>query len=98
MISQEDIEKYLKKSGDSFIYEDNIIVNEHGFLSWIIDTDGAFVALNVYGDGDYWDSFIMQLAEKLGCTKARFATRRNPKVWERKYGYKIAGYIMEKEV
>jgi len=98
VISQEDIKKYLKKSGDQFIYEDNIIVNEHGFMSWMLDTDGAFVALNVYGDGDYWDSFIMQLAEKLGCTKARFATRRNPKTFEKKFGYKIAGYIMEKEV
>jgi outer membrane protein assembly factor BamB len=98
MVSKEDIEKYLRKSGDQFIYEDNIVVNDHGFMSWMIDTDGSFVALNVYGDGEYWDSFIMQLAEKLGCTKARFATRRNPKAFERKFGYKIAGYIMEKEV
>jgi hypothetical protein len=98
MVSKEDIEKYLKKSGDQFIYEDNIVVNDHGFLSWMIDSEGAFFGLNVYGDGKYWDDFSIALAKQLGCKKIKFSTRRNPKVWEKKFGYNIAGYIMEKEV
>ena len=50
MVTEEDIKKYLDKSGDSFIYEDNIVVNEHGFMSWNIH-EGKLVLLNVYGNG-----------------------------------------------
>lgn len=98
MITEEDIKRYLEKSGDTHLDPENIIVNEHGFLSWTIDDNGALFGLNVYGDGNYWDKFLVELANKLGCKQIRFATKRNPKVWERKFGYKIAGYIMEKEL
>ena len=47
MVTEEDIKKYLDKSGDSFIYEDNIVVNEHGFMSWNIK-ENKLVLLNVY--------------------------------------------------
>jgi len=97
VISKEDIKKYLKKSGDQFIYEDNIIVNEHGFLSWKI-AEEKLVLLNVYGNGKYWDTFSIELAKKLGLKSILTATRRSPKAFTRKFGYNITGYILEKEV
>ena len=97
MITQEDIEKYLRKSGDQFIYEDNIIANDHGFMSWKIAED-KLVLLNVYGNGKYWDNFSIELAKKLGLKGILTATRRSPKAFTRKFGYKITGHILEKEV
>lgn len=97
-MTEEDIKRYLEKSGDSTIDMENIVVNDHGFMSWVIDHEGDFFGINVYGDGKYWDDFSIALAKQLGCKKIKFATRRNPKVWEKKFGYNIAGYIMEKEV
>jgi hypothetical protein len=97
VISQEDIEKYLKKSGDLFIYEDNLIENDQGFMSWKIAED-KLVLLNVYGNGKYWDTFSIELAKKLGLKSILTATRRSPKAFTRKFGYKITGYILEKEV
>jgi len=97
VITQEDIKKYLDKSGDSFIYEDNIVVNEHGFMSWNIK-ENKLVLLNVYGNGKYWDDFSITLAKKLGLKGILTATRRSPKAFTRKFGYKITGHILEKEV
>ena len=97
MISQEDIEKYLEKSGDQFIYEDNLIENDHGFMSWKIAED-KLVLLNVYGNGKYWDEFSIALAKQLGLKGILTATRRSPKAFTRKFGYKITGHILEKEV
>jgi hypothetical protein len=97
-MDEKDLQKYYEKSGDSFIYPDNLVVNDHGFMTWTVDPEGTFLGLNVYGDGAYWDEFSQTLAKHLGCKRIRFSTRRNPKVWEKKFGYKQVGYIMEKEV
>ena len=93
----QDIEKYLKKSGDDEISTSNLVENQHGFMSWRTHKD-TFVGINVYGDGHYWDAFANELAKKLGLKKIMFATKRSPKVFEKKYGYKITGYILEREV
>ena len=97
MVTEEDIKRYLDKSGDSFIYEDNIVVNEHGFMSWNIH-EGKLVLLNVYGNGKYWDNFSIDLAKKLDLKTILIATRRSPKAFTKKFGYKITGHILEKEV
>jgi len=97
MVSKEDIEKYLRKSGDQFIYEDNIVVNDHGFMSWKVQEE-KLVLLNVYGNGKYWDEFSIALAKQLELKSILTATRRSPKAFTRKFGYKITGHILEKEV
>jgi hypothetical protein len=94
---KEIIEDYLKRSGDTQIFTQNLIENEHGFASFQI-TEEALVILNVYGDGKYWDDQLCQIANELGLAKVRFATRRNPKPFERKFNYKTIGYVMEKEI
>lgn len=97
MISQADIEDYLNKSGDEYLSGDHVIENEHGFLTYSVTPDCLFI-INCYGDGEYWDKVANDLAKEAGKDVVRFGTRRNPKTFERKYGYKTVGYILEKEV
>lgn len=66
-------------------------------MSWSVHGD-KLVAHQVYGDGVYWDTYLNTLAQKLGLTKIMMATKRNPKAFERKFGFKLTGYILEKEV
>lgn len=97
MITQEDLDFYFKKSKDDEIFVDNLVQNEHGFLSWRVYND-KLILLNVYGDGKYWDVFSMELAKKLGINKIIAGTKRKPKAWKRKYGYEVTGYILEKRI
>jgi len=97
-MNAEDIKQYLKKSGDTSINPANLIENSHGFMSWRINKPDTFVLINVYGDGNYWDRFMVELAKQLGLKKIVAATRRSPKAAMKKYGYKQVGYILEKEV
>ena len=96
-MNQDDLNRYLEKSGDDKIIPTNLVENEHGFASFWINNNELNI-INVYGDGKYWDAFFTQIAEETGCNKMRMATRRNPKAFERKFGFKQVGVIMEKEV
>lgn len=97
MISETDINKYLEKSGDDSVDTENLIENEKGFMSWGVNLDSLILS-SVYGDGKYWDKFSIELAKQLGLKKIVIATRRSPKAYQRKYGYKLTGYLLEKEV
>lgn len=91
------LEKFFEKSGDDVLYTDNLTITDFGFASFEIKNN-AIVILQVYGDGKMWDKFFVELAKTLNVNKIKMATKRNPRVFERKYGYKTVGYIMEKEV
>lgn len=97
MIQQSDIERYLTKSKDTDINPTNLIQNSHGFMSWTVYKD-YLVALQVYGDGNYWNEVLNNLAKELGYKKIMMATKRNYKAFEKKFGFKLTGYILEKEV
>lgn len=89
---------YMKRAHDSFVYIDNIIEDEEkGFVSYIT-SDEALVILCCYGDGDYWDQVMKDKAKELGLAKVQFITKRNPASFERKYGYELVGYMMEKRI
>lgn len=38
---------------------------------------------------------IIQLAKDYGCKSIQFSTQRNPKLWERRFGFKPIQYRME---
>lgn len=96
-MKKEHFDKYLEKSGDSEIITTNLIENEFGFASWQ-PTQNEIVIINVFGNGQYWDGFFQALAKKLGKKRIKFATKRSPKAFMKKYNYKLTGYILEKEV
>lgn len=96
----DDFNDYLERSGDVYgtMYPGNIILdNSHGFC--IMDvSDGVLIVYQCYGDGEYWVGEIRKTAKKLHLEKIRFITMRNPKAFERKYGFKTVGYIMNIDV
>lgn len=96
-MKQEDFDRYCLKSGDDGVDVFNLIENEHGFCSFRIYKNRLEVS-STYGDGEYWNAYLTQMAKQKGCTKLRFSTRRNPKAFARKYGMKMIGYVLEKEV
>ena len=97
MVPEHLLKKYYEKSGDSVLTTDNFIYNEHGFSSHRINGENL-VIVNVYGDGKYWDNFFVELVKEKGLKKIIFATRRNPAAFKRKFGYELAGFLLEKGV
>lgn len=91
------IEDYFKKSGDDCLRGEYFILSEFGFMTFHYDEEYLYLD-NVYGDGKKWIEVIKQLKQQLNVDKVMFATRRNPKAFERKYKVKIVGYILELEV
>jgi len=94
------LEDYLQRSGDTvedMQYNQFLIENDHGFATYSFTTT-ALILYNVYGDGEYWDKYFYDLAKQHGKEKVMFGTKRNYKAFERKFGYKRVGYILEKEV
>tara|TARA_R110001606_G_scaffold54406_2_gene133660 strand:- start:669 stop:965 length:297 start_codon:yes stop_codon:yes gene_type:complete len=97
-MTPEDVQKYLKKSGDDKVITENLTENEHGFMSWTIYEEDTFLVYNVYGDGKYWDSYMNQLAKKLGLKRILISTKRSPRAYMKKYNFNLTGYILEKGV
>jgi hypothetical protein len=50
------------------------------------------------GDGRFWEEKANEIAKTLGYSKAFFFVRRDPRTYMRKYGAKIHGFILEREV
>ena len=92
------IKDYLKRSKDNYIsgvY--GIIHPEHGFMTYDVDIDKLILHC-VYGNGNYWYDVAIDLAKQLGLPKLLFATQRNWRAFERKYGARLVGYVMEIDV
>ena len=91
------IQDYFNKSGDTKLEDGKRLSNEHGFLIYRLGKDAIYV-MHCYGDGKYWDKVLEKIARKYMVPKIVFGTKRNYKAFQRKFGYKMIGYILEKEV
>lgn len=94
------IKRYEKKTGNKFnpFPSAQIEFDEvNGFCTWEKDGDILYVS-DTCGNGRYWEKFLDQKAKELNCKSIKFATTRQPTIFTRKYGYKIVGYVLEKEV
>ena len=99
MISEEQKKDYLERSGDPYIAE-NVNMLTHptdGFCSYRIEGDKLLV-VQMYGNGVMWHEILERKAKALGIKTLICTTTRSPKALERKYKYKLIGYVMEKEV
>lgn len=94
---QEYIDDYFKRSGDSELPKGNEEENEHGFCIWRIESN-SLILVAVYGDGEYWNEWSINKAMKENIKNIIFATKRKPDAFVRKYGYKVTGYILSREV
>ena len=92
-----DLKRYFEKSGDAELLDGELVENEHGFM--VFDIQGTtFRLLHVYGDGRYWQALAERAAKLAGCERVVFGTRRPPAAFVRRHGYKLTGYILEKEI
>ena len=98
LIEQKDWEDYARRSGDFYgkIYPANIILSEKGkgFCSMDVVDGNLILVHQCYGDGEHWVREIRKLAHERRIKDIRFITKRNPKAFTRKYGFKLEGYIM----
>jgi hypothetical protein len=72
---------------------------EKGFLEYGIDAANDGIMIHAMcGDGRFWEEKANEIAKTLGYSKAFFFVRRDPRTYMRKYGAKIHGFILEREV
>lgn len=95
-------DRYYEKTGENLLAHltplSTVLFDpEHGVLVYEVHNDRLFVK-QLVGDGRHWEKVLSKLATTNGCVRIRMYTSRNPKCFERKYGYKQVGYVMEKEV
>jgi hypothetical protein len=96
-IPEEQLNDYYLRSGDTELSDGKVEVNENGFCVWR-KIDEAILLVHVYGNGTYWNQFASNKAKELGLSKVIFATKRNPDGFIYKHGFKVTGYILEREV
>ena len=96
-ILKQDLTKYLQKSGDTELSDGTLITNSHGFCVYKFHED-SLVLLNVYGDGEYWNSWATEKAKQSNIKKILIGTKRSPKGFTKKFGFKVTGYILERTV
>jgi len=100
MIEKADI--YCKKSGDT---KEEFL--EPNYKTFVNEHEGFWCEYSIEGDIFWiWTSYsekdtikrwaeIIQLAKDYGCKKIQFTTKRDPKLWERRFGFKPVAYKME---
>lgn len=101
-LMKEKIDRYCEKSLDTKeeFLEPNYksFVREHeGFWCEYSIEDDIFWIETTYSEKDTikrWEE-IIQLAKDYGCKKIQFITKRNAKIWERRFGFKPVQYKME---
>ena len=98
-MNEEHVHDYLKRTGDAAIGGDFRIEDEKGFITYSF-SGPVLTIFNLYGDAAHFLTIINEVAKKNRKTKTVGATKRmfRAKAFERKYGYKIVGYILEKRV
>ncbi len=94
-MDKQTLDNYLLKSGDKELPDGDLIENENGFCIWRT-FENSLVLVSVYGNGKYWNNWADVKAKELGLNKIMFATKRNPKGFIRKHGFKVTGYILER--
>lgn len=97
MPSDEEIDNYLLKSGDTEIGNGTLEENENGFCVWKTNGD-ALLLVNVYGNGSFWNKWAEIKAKSLNMKRIVFATKRKPVAFIKKHGFEISGYIMARPV
>lgn len=91
------VSDYLNSVGKASIDCQILHIEGKGFISYAIQGD-KLVIPDLYGDGKFWLEKALELAKTNGCTKLLGGTRRNPKAYNKMFGTKVVGYILEREV
>lgn len=72
---------------------------DHGFMEWSLDRENDGIIIHAMcGDGRYWEEATNDLGRTLGVSKIFFFTRRDPRPYVRRYGARVYGVMLEREV
>lgn len=94
---EEMIEDYFRLTGK--VKLDGFIMYEKGKgFATHLQQGTRLLVPDVYGNGLYWLAKMEELAKSLHCTKLVGGTTRNVKAYNKLFGTKIVGYILEKEL
>lgn len=88
---------YFAKTGKVELSGTVIYEPENGFVTYQHQGTRLLVP-DVYGDGLYWLAKMENLAKSLHCTKLIGGTTRNVKAYNKMFGTRVIGYILEKEL
>ena len=88
---------YLAITGKQQLDYEIMYIEGKGFITYMI-TGTTMVIPDLYGDGKFWLDKALEIARSKGCTKLRGGTTRNPKAYNKMFGTKIIGYVLEREV
>ena len=98
----EKADRYCEKSLDT---EEEFL--EPNYNTYVREHEGFWCEYSIEGDIFWiWTSYsekdtikrwaeIIQLAKDYGCKKIQFTTKRDPRLWERRFGFKPVAYKME---
>ncbi len=98
MPNQAEILDYLGRSGDiSFRWNWPCLEFDGGWFNWFISENEQkeFCIGQAYGNHEAIAEKARQLAKASNCEKIVFATKRNPKAFERLTGAKIVATVLE---
>ena len=97
-MTSEDLRRYKEKSGDVTVGGQFALEEEgKGFVTFSI-SPSALIINCMYGDGKYWVGRMEEVARKYGRRKIVAGSKRNPRAIERRLGFKVTGFLFEKEV
>lgn len=88
---------YLKSVNKNELDYEVLYDKSKGFITFAIIGETMIIP-DLYGDGKYWLGVAEKIAKENNCTKLKGGTTRNPKAYERMFGTKIVGYILEKDL
>ena len=96
------IEFYEKKTKEKFHLEEGEQIRwdpEKGFMTYGLSKyEDALAIGKMCGDGKFWEAIANEMCKQLGFKKAIYFTKRNPHAFIRRYGGKIYGFYLEREV
>lgn len=92
---------YNQKSRDVFApqpWMESLVEPARGFLYYSFDQESRILWVwGVCGDGRYWETHWNRMAQEKGARAIRCTTRRNPRPYQRRFGFKRIGYNQEKQ-
>ncbi len=98
MISEKDLELYLKKSKDNRVFfDDGITIYKGRDFVTFKKVDNNFVVIHLYSihNFQWWYEFLKKIAIGLNCKYFMFATKRNPKAFAKLTNSKIDCYVLK---
>jgi hypothetical protein len=95
------VDRYCARTGDKGICAGSSLADERGFMVYTIEPlNGWLVIRHIYGDAKHWLTEANRIARESNCMMIMGAVKdmARRRLFERKYGFTLKGYILGREV